>query len=75
VLTSSSHLDLGLPTFLLPLIFAYKSRMSICSSSMRCTWPAHRSLNNNHYYCCCGCSIWNIFLIHIHCVIFAVLCL
>jgi hypothetical protein len=44
VLNSSSHLDLGLPTFLLPLIFACRCHSGICSSSMRCTWPAHHSL-------------------------------
>jgi hypothetical protein len=44
VLTSSSHLDLGLPTFLLPLVFAYRSQLGICSAFMRYTWPAHHSI-------------------------------
>jgi hypothetical protein len=41
---SSSHLDLGLPASLLPLIFAYGNRLGICSFSMHCMWRAHYSV-------------------------------
>jgi hypothetical protein len=44
VLTLSSHLDLGLSIFLLPLVFAYRRRLGICSSSTRCIWLADCSL-------------------------------
>jgi hypothetical protein len=44
VLISSSHHDLDLSTFLIPLVFANRSRLGMCSCSMRCMWPAHRSL-------------------------------
>jgi hypothetical protein len=60
VLTSSSHLDPGLPKFLLPLVFAYRSHLGICSSSMCYMWQAHHSLGTLIAVVSFGCFLMRI---------------
>jgi hypothetical protein len=43
-LTTSDHLDFGLPTFHFHVIFACRSLLGLCCSALHCTRAARRSL-------------------------------